>query len=238
MSAYNVNQDVALCMLVRNEEACLKIMLPSITSYLREIGFTNVFAVDGGSIDQTVPLLNSFKIPVISQSQRGRGQAFHEAFAKIQAKAIIFYSPDGNEDIKDLPRFFKFLEDGSELVIASRMCEGAVNEEDHHLFRWRKWANKVFNLMANVFFRRSGDFVTDSINGYRALTTEAYRQLGLTAQDYTIEYQMTIRAFKKRLKIAEFATHEGQRVAGDTGAPSFHTGIKFLQRLWSEFFES
>lgn len=234
MSNSNPNQDYALCLLVRNEEACLKIMLPSITSYLKEIQFSQIYAIDGGSTDATVEILKSFNIPVISQSQRGRGQAFHEAFAKIKAKAIIFYSPDGNEDIKDLPKFFEYLNLGNDLVIASRMSKGAVNEEDHQLFKWRKWANNAFNIMANLFFRRSGRFVTDSINGYRALTLDAYKKLNLTALDYTIEYQMTIKAFKHQLKIVEFPTNEGQRVAGDTGAPSIDTGIKFLKRLWTE----
>ena len=122
-------------------------------------------------------------------------------------------------------------------MIASRMCDGAVNEEDHQLFKWRKWANKAFNVLANVLFRRTGIFITDSINGFRALTTSAYKKLNLTAQDYTIEYQMTIRSFKHQIKIKEFPTVEGQRVAGDTGAPSFQTGIKFLKRLWTEFSE-
>lgn len=234
MSSFKTTSDYALCLLVRNEEACLRIMLPQIMEYLHQINFNDIYAVDGGSTDKSLEILEKYKIPVISQSQRGRGQAFHEAFSKIDAKAIIFYSPDGNEDIKDLPKFFEYLKQGHELVIASRMSQGAVNEEDHQLLKWRKWANNAFNIMANLFFRRTGQFVTDSINGYRALTVEGYKKLGLTAQDYTIEYQMTIRSFKHQLRIKEFPTIEGQRVAGDTGAPSFQTGIKFLKRLWSE----
>ena len=237
MSAYNINSQVALCLLVRNEADCLRIMLPSIMEYLSSIQFTNIYAIDGGSTDQTVSILGSYQIPVISQSQRGRGQAFHEAFAKINAAAIVFYSPDGNEDIKDLPKFFKYLEEGNDLVIASRMCSGAINEEDHQVLKWRKWANNAFNLLANICFRRHGNYITDSINGYRALTATAYKKLNLTAQDYTIEYQMTIRSLKNQLKLAEFPTNEGQRVAGETGAHSFPTGIKFLKRLWTELIE-
>jgi glycosyltransferase involved in cell wall biosynthesis len=225
---------VALCLLVRNEEECLRILLSPILKYLSSIEFSNVYAIDGGSTDQTVNLLSLNKIPVIAQSQRGRGHAFREAFAKIDAAAIIFFSPDGNENIEDVPKFLKFLDKGYDLVIASRMQRGAVNEEDQQVFKWRKWANKTFNLIANICFRRSGDFVTDSINGYRAITKAAFFSLNLSALDYTIEYQMTIRALKHQLKIAEFPTHEGPRVAGLTGAPSIPTGLKFSKLLWSE----
>jgi hypothetical protein len=45
---------------------------------------------------------------------------------------------------------------------------------------------------------------------------------------------MTIRALKHKLKVVEFPTVEGQRVAGNTGAPSIPTGLRFLKRLWIE----
>ena len=82
--------------------------------------------------------------------------------------------------------------------------------------------------------RKVGPFVTDSINGYRAITRRAANSLKLDALDYTIEYQMTIRALKKKMAIVEFPTREGQRVAGETGAARFPTGLRFLRRLWAE----
>ena len=209
-------------------------MLPRIQTELAKVKFESIYAIDGGSTDGTLEILADYKIPVLSQSKRGRGQAFHVAFSEIMADAYLFYSPDGNEDEKDLGKFKQYLENGADLVIASRMCKDAFNEEDVHFFKWRKWANNAFNILANVLFRRSGSFVTDSINGYRAITKKATEILKLSAQDYTIEYQMTIRAFKHKLNIVEFPTIEGQRIAGETGAPSLQTGIKFLRRLYTE----
>ena len=170
----------------------------------------------------------------LGQTRRGRGEAFHLAVSDIPADAFIFFSPDGNEEIEDLPKFRPLLEQGADIVIASRMMKGAVNEEDAQLFRWRKWANNAFNLMANIAFRRTGPFITDSINGYRATTKAVFDSLGLNALDYTIEYQMTIRALKHRLRIVEFPTHEGERIAGESGAPSIPTGLRFIGRFVSE----
>lgn len=195
-----------------------------------------MYAIDGGSTDGTVEFFKENGIPVIAQSKRGRGEAFHQAFREIDADAFIFFSPDGNEDEKDLPKFRQILNQGADLVIASRMMKGSFNEEDIHVFKWRKWANNAFNILANFAFRKTGKFVTDSINGYRAITKNAARTLALDAMDYTIEYQMTMRAFKHKLNITEFPTHEGQRIAGDTGAPSFQTGIRFIKRFFRELF--
>ena len=225
---------VALCLLTKNELECLKIVFPMLPKPSESAGFHSIYAVDGGSTDGTVEFYKQHGVPVLSQSKKGRGEAFHTAFREIDADAYVFFSPDGNEDPKDLPRFKQLLEQGADLVIASRMMKGAVNEEDHQLFKWRKWANNAFNLMANFFFRKKGPFITDSINGYRAITRKAALDLKLDAVDYTIEYQMTMRALNRGLQVVEFPTIEGQRVAGNTGAPSFQTGLRFIKRFWVE----
>ncbi len=225
---------VALCLLTYNEQPCLEQIFPLIPAPSLDSGFDQMIAIDGGSTDGTLEYYREHGVPVIGQSRRGRGDAFLLAFQRVETDAYIFFSPDGNEDVRDLPKFKPLLQGGADLVIASRMMRGAVNEEDLHLLKPRKWANNALNLLANSLFRKIGPFVTDSINGYRAITRRAAQEQKLDALDYTIEYQMTIRALKKRMAIVEFPTREGQRVAGVTGASSLPTGIRFLKRLWRE----
>jgi len=225
---------ITLCLLTRNERPCLEIVFDRIPKPEPSAGFDEVVAIDGGSTDGTLEFFAERGIPVIAQSRRGRGDAFLQAFEKIESDAYIFFSPDGNEDPSDLPRFKPLLEAGADLVIASRMCKGAVNEEDAQILRWRKWANNAFNGLANLFFRSGAPFITDSINGYRAITRSAARRLELDATDYTIEYQMTMRALAAGLRIEEFPTVEGARVAGETGAPSVPTGLRFSKRFGVE----
>jgi glycosyltransferase involved in cell wall biosynthesis len=225
---------LVLCLLTYNERLCLEQVFPLIPKPSLTAGFDDLVAIDGGSTDGTLEYYREHDVKVIGQSRRGRGDAFLLAFSQLKADGYIFFSPDGNEDVRDLPKFKPLLENGADLVIASRMMPSAVNEEDIHLLKPRKWANNALNFLANIFFRRKGSFVTDSINGYRAITRKASQELNLDALDYTIEYQMTIRSLKKRMNIVEFPTREGARVAGVSGAPSFPTGVRFLKRLWTE----
>jgi glycosyltransferase involved in cell wall biosynthesis len=198
--------------------------------------FDEVFAVDGGSTDGTLAFYKDRGVKVVPQNSRGRGEAFRIASKVATGDVMIFFSPDGNEDTKDLLKFKKYFEDGYDMVIASRMMKGAYNEEDDLTFKWRKWANNSFNLLANLFFRSSGQFITDSINGYRGITKEAFNKVLPDGKGYTIEYQMTIRAFKEKLKIVEFPTHEYPRIGGESYAKSIPTGIAFLKLFFKELF--
>jgi glycosyltransferase involved in cell wall biosynthesis len=229
---------IALCLLTLNERECLEKIFEQIPKPGENSGYHNMYAIDGGSTDGTLDFFAHQGIEVVAQSKKGRGEAFQQAFEQIDADAFIFFSPDGNENPEDIKKFRHYLESGSDIVIASRMMKGAVNEEDDLLFKWRKWANNAFNFFANIFFRKQGPYITDSINGFRAITKNAAHRLSLTAPDYTIEYQMTIRGLKNKLKITEFPTIEGERIAGDTGAPSVPTGLRFIRRFMKELFSS
>jgi glycosyltransferase involved in cell wall biosynthesis len=234
--AAQIPMKILLCMLVRNERACLEAVLPTMPPPGPESGYDAIVAVDGNSTDGTVEFLEASGIEVMRQSSKGRGAACIEVMARHPADAWLFFSPDGNEDVKDFPKFRQHLEAGADLVIASRMCKGAVNEEDHVFFllRFRKLANLAFNLGANLFFRKTGPYITDSINGFRAIRKSLADRIQLDAAGYTIEYQMTIRSLGIGAHIVEFPTHEYPRIAGETGAPSFQTGLRFIRCFFQE----
>lgn len=194
-----------------------------------------IIAVDGGSTDGTVEFLRKQKIPVYFQNVRGRGEAFRVAFKKATGDALILFSPDGNEDPSDIPKFKPLLKEGYDIVIATRMTKNAHNEEDEQVFKWRKWVNNTFTLMANLIWNR-GPYVTDTINGYRAITKKAWAELALDGSGYTIEYQGSIRAFKLGLHIVEFPTFESGRIDQGVGSPSLKTGIAFLKIFFREIF--
>lgn len=190
-------------------------------------------AVDGGSTDGTIDFLQSKGLRVTTQDRRGRGVAFRLGAREAKGEHLVFFSPDGNEDPADIPRLFVALDEGCDMVIASRMMAGAVNEEDIHWFRPRKWVNQTFGLAANLLWNR-GPFITDTINGYRGITKRAMEQLATDEDGFPIEYQMSMRAMKLGLNVREIPTREGQRLGGKSTAQSLPTGLKFLKRLYGE----
>lgn len=206
--------------------------LPKIWDKIPRDGY-EVLAVDGGSKDGTQDFLRGKGVRVVVQDKRGRGVAFRLAAQSTDADALCYFSPDGNEDPGDIAKLFAKLDEGFDVAIASRMMKGAVNEEDVSWWRPRKWVNNAFTLIANVLWNR-GPYISDTINGFRALRRDKLLELRCDADGFVIEYQMTIRAMKKGLKVAEIPTHEGQRLGGVSTAESWKTGVVFVKALWRE----
>src|SRR5215831_11224323 len=96
---------IALCILTRNERACVEAVIPRVPRPGPAAGFDIAVVIDGGSTDGTREYFAHRGIRVIVQSRYGRGDAFLTAFDSVEADAYIFFSPDGNEEPGDLPKF-------------------------------------------------------------------------------------------------------------------------------------
>jgi len=224
---------IALVILTWNEAEALKIILPKLKD-MSELLVDEIFAVNRKSTDGTRGVLEEFGIPVYDQPVPGRGEAMCFSAGLTDASHLIFFSPDGNEDWNDIPKFRGYFEQEFDLVIASRMMEGARNEEDDQFFRFRKWTNIAFNWLAYILVSKGNHFISDTINGFRGIRKSLIKELKLDAEGYTLEYQMTLRAIKTKKKIVEFPTYEGNRIAGYSKAPSIPTGLRFIKRLLKE----
>jgi len=221
------NQKTTLIILTRNEVDGLK-------TVLRTIPFEAVdefFAVDYQSNDGTVDFFQKHNIPVFKQIRPGRAEAFRLGAKKAHGEFLIFFSPDGNEDPADIPTIAHKLTRGSDIVIASRFLPTSRNEEDGHVWKFRKWANQGFTILANLMWHGT---LTDSINGYRGITKTAFNRLHLDAEGFAIEYQMSIRALKQRMMITEIPTKEGDRIGGASGSSPIPTGLQFIVLFFKE----
>lgn len=193
-----------------------------------------VIAVDGGSKDGTVEYLTSKGVRVLGQPRRGRGCAFQVALDATSADVLCYYSPDGNEDPDDIPKVFAKLEEGGyDLVVASRMSRGAHNEEDEQTIRLRKWVNQAFTFLANALWNR-GPYLTDTINGFRAVRADSLRRCDCRVDGFVIEYLMSIRMMKLGLRLGEIPTYEHPRLGGQSTAHSWPTGVEFTRHLIRE----
>jgi glycosyltransferase involved in cell wall biosynthesis len=195
-----------------------------------------VLVVDGGSTDGTIEFFESRGVRVTRQTRRGRGEAFRLAARDARNDLLVFFSPDGNEEPADVPLLVEGLTQGYDMVIGSRFMAGGCSEDDDKfLFASRRWGNLTFTWLVNVLIPRR-IWLSDSINGFRAVTRDAFARIQPDAEGYAIEFQMSIRARQLNLKILEMPTLEAPRFGkGVSKLSAVPVGLKFLRLLLSEW---
>jgi len=219
---------VSLILFTRNEIEGLREIFPKIPFDAVD----EVIAIDGHSTDGTVEYLQGNGVKVVLQQRLGRGNATIEGVGHSSGDAIVFLSSDGNEDPLDIPRLIEKLKD-SEIAIASRFMKGGRSDDSDDPLLIRRFGNRFFTFLVNLIWKAN---VTDSTNGLRAIRRSVWNRLGIDSRYHEVEFQMTIRAAKLGMKVAEIPTVEGRRIGGSRYASTAKmawTFTKFLLReMW------
>ena len=221
-----------LVILTLNEIEGVTHIFPKVPLHLVD----EVLVVDGGSTDGTVEFFEAHGVRVVRQERRGRGEAFRLAVRHARNDFLVFFSPDGNEEPADIPQLVEGLSLGYDMVIGSRFMAGGCSEDDDKfLFASRRWGNLTFTWLVSLLFAR-GVRLSDSINGFRAVTRAAFVRLRPDAEGYAIEFQMSIRALQLGLRILEMPTHESPRIGkGVSKLNAIPVGLKFLRLMLDEW---
>lgn len=219
-------QNGTLVILTRNEISGLKAIFDNIP--IDRI--SDIFAIDYKSEDGTVEFLKKNRIRVIPQEKKGRAEAFRIGCRNAKSENVVFFSPDGNEDPKQIIPLLECLDKGYDMAIASRFMKES-KAEDEGVIAVRGFGNQAFTQIANVLWHGK---LTDSINGFRAIKKKKFRELNPDTEGFGIEYQLSIRALKRKLRIKEIPTMEGNRIGGQSTAKTFDTGMLFLKIILHE----
>ncbi len=221
--------NIGLCLITWNELEGCKHDIPLID----RSKFEQIYCIDGGSTDGTVEYLEEQGITVYRQTKKGLNQACIDGADFCNCDAFVFFHPKGTIPVEDTYKFREYYEQGYEFVVGSRMMKGSHNEEDGKLVKPRKWFVLGMGLLAKILFKKEGNTVWDTLHGFRGMTVSAFRRLGISNFDPSIDIEMVCRSYKYKVKRIEFPTQEMARLAGETHFKAFATGKKLLKYiLW------
>lgn len=228
---------VTLFMPVLNEADGMRVILPKI----RREWIHQILVADGGSTDDSVKVARDFGCEVFVQKEAGIRKAYNEAWPKITGDIVITFSPDGNCTPEDIPALIEEVKQGHDMVIASRYYGGIKSLDDDPVTAFGNW---MFTSLINFLY---GSHYLDAMGIYRAYRRELFHELGLDKDEpywserwvgtvAGIEPLLSIRAAKRKLKIAEIPSPEPARIGGVRKLQILRWGTVYLLQVLGEKF--
>jgi hypothetical protein len=136
---------------------------------------------------------------------------------------------DGSHQPEELPYLINpLLKNECDVVIGSRF-KGQV--EAGAIKRTNFVGNVIFNI---VFFLFSGEWLTDTQSGFRALRRDVLSSLNLTSARYEIESEMTAELLMKGFQIREVPTFCA-KPKRPSGLRTFRDGYRILATILKTF---
>ena len=208
---------VTLIVPTLNEIDGMKVIMPKI----KKEWYDQLIVLDGGSTDGTIEYAKQHGYFVYVQKKQGFRQAYTEVLPYIKGDIVLTLSPDGNSIPELIPKLIEKMQEGYDMVIASRYLDGAKSEDDDFITAFGNWFfTKTINLL-------HGGKYTDVMVIFRAYKTNLIYDLELhkdegyeTAEKLfntkiSWEPLLSTRAAKKKLRIAEIPGDEPLRIGGE-----------------------
>ncbi|HPS54449.1 MAG TPA: glycosyltransferase family 2 protein [Sedimentisphaerales bacterium] len=221
-----------------NEVNGMKVIMPQI----KREWYDQLIILDGGSTDGTIEYAKEQGYFVYIQKQKGFRHAYNEILPYVKGDVVLTFSPDGNSLPELIPQLRAKMEQGYDMVIASRYLDGAKSEDDDAITKFGNW---LFTKTVNILHHGS---YTDAMVILRAYKTQLIYDLELNKDDaYTFveklfhtkiswEPLLSVRAAKRKLKITEIPGDEPDRIGGERKLQIFRWGAAFYLQFIRECF--
>ena len=224
-----------LFVLTYNEIVGMKAIMPRI----KKEWVNEIIIVDGGSTDGTLEYAKEQGYVTYVQKKKGIRHAYIEGIPLVKTDYIISFSPDGNSVPVAIPNLIKKIEEGNDMVIASRYLEHAKSHDDDFVTRFGNW---LFTKLINVFH---GSNYTDALVIYRIYRKSLFYELKMdTEESYnmekwfftimSIEPLLSIRCAKYKKKYTEIPEDEPKRIGGERKLQIIRWGAAYLTQIFKE----
>lgn len=166
---------------------------------IRLTGLTGeVVVCDNGSTDDSALVAAAAGARVVSQPERGYGNAYLEGLAQARGRFIVMGDADGSYDFLQLHQLVGPLQDGYSYVLGDRfggqILPGAMSWSHRYV------GNPVLTAVLNRFFHLRS---SDAHSGMRAFTREAYERMDLQCPGMEFASELAIKAGRSGLRTTE-----------------------------------
>ncbi len=229
---------VTLLVPTLNEITGMKAIMPRV----RREWVDQILILDGGSTDGTVEWARENGYEVHVQTEPGIRQAYMEVLPKLRGDVILTFSPDGNSIPELLLQLVAKIDEGFDMVIASRYKPPARSDDDDLVTAFGNW---LFTRTVNLLH---GGRYTDAMVIFRAYRKRLIQELELDQDRWyatperlfgcriSWEPLLSARAARRRLKVTEIAGDEPVRVGGERKLRVIRWGASYYFQFIRDFF--
>jgi glycosyltransferase involved in cell wall biosynthesis len=198
MESLNDNVKISVVIPVYNEVETIGRIIDRVLKCRFE---AEVVVVDDGSTDGTREFLKTFEHPRVRcfyhAANRGKGAALRLGFAAAQNPYVIVQDADLEYSPDDYPTMLEPLIDGrADMVYGSRFLGGPHRV----LLFWHYMGNRTLTLIANTVSNLN---LNDMETGMKAFRRDKLSMLRLSANRFTFEPEITVKAARAGWRIYE-----------------------------------
>jgi dolichol-phosphate mannosyltransferase len=175
-------QDEAECIASTVEHLDLELRLNNVPH--------EIIVVDDGSTDSTWSILLELgqRIPSLSPTQNsglhGFGRAVIWGLSQMKGDAVVIMMADESDDVRDVVRYWRLLNEGYDCVLGSRFIKGGGVIAYPRL---KLFLNRIANHFLRVLFRINHNDITNAFKAYRSTVIQGCQPLIAPHFNLTIE---------------------------------------------------
>jgi glycosyltransferase involved in cell wall biosynthesis len=208
---------IAILIPCHNEESSIYAV---VTTLRQEIPSARIVVCDNASSDRTAELALAAGAEVVSEMQKGKGNAMRRLFRDVEADIYIMIDGDntyGTEVIREGVRLVK--DRHCDMVVGTRLMQHIRQRRGHGV------GNQLFTRFFKVIFGVQSD---DVFSGMRILSRRLVKTFPCISLEFEIEAELEIYCARMHLPTASSPVKMRSRQDSESKLNTWRDGLKIL----------